>query len=169
MVNELERIYFDDNIIRYSLSLIKILTISPEVSTNFTRDGACEVITRILNENVRKHDTIRLCSQALCKCIVTTEASEIAGTQGVVDALCEIAKEGNNFANAPLMIDIMKVFQNMCQIEINAQGIARYAAIPILRGMETLKTNAIFMNVSGLFYIFMVLSLHNFSHSMYDK
>ena len=145
----LERIYFDDNIIKYSLSLIKILTINADVSTQFTRDGAAEIITRILNENNRKPETIRLCSQALCKCIQTAEASEIAGTQGVVDALCEIAKEGGNFANAPLMIDIMKVFQNMCQIEINAQGIARYAAIPILRGMETLKTNAIFMNVSA--------------------
>merc|ERR1712032_180385 len=43
----------------------------------------------------------------------------------------------------------MKVFQNSCTIELNSQRIARYASVPILRGMEALKINAIFMNVSA--------------------
>eukprot|EP01083_Nonionella_stella_P115236 341428_1 len=144
-----DRLYFDEHIIKLSLSLIKILTVSPDISTQFTRDGASEIITRIVKENQRKQYVIRLCSQALCKCIMTLEASEIAGNQSVVTTLCDIAKEGNNCYNAALMIDVMKVFQNMCQIETNAQKIARHSSVPILRGMEHLKTNAIFMNVSA--------------------
>ena len=105
----LERLYFDDSIVTLSLSLIKILTHSPEVATQMVRDGAAEIITQILKENVKKESVIRICSQTLCKCIVNTESSEIAGTAGVIDALCDVAKEPYTCYNAPLMIDVMKV------------------------------------------------------------
>jgi len=145
----LSRLHFDDTIIRLSLSLVKILAISAEVSTQFLRDGLANTITRIVQENLKKDEILRMCCQALCKCIVNTECSEIAGSHGVHDALCDVAKEGTNCYNAPLMIDIMKVFQNMGTIEGNAQRIARYASVPVLRGMESLKDNQIYMNVSA--------------------
>lgn len=159
----LDKLYFDDTIISLALSLLKILIINPDVATQMIRDGAAETLTHILKENTKKESIIRLCSQTLCKSIVNTEASEIAGTQGVIDILCEIAKQGNNCYKAPLMIDIMKVFQNMCTIEMNSQRIARYAAVPLLRGMESLKINAIFMLCTFImFFVFFVINLCQF-------
>ena len=90
------RLHFDDSIIRLALSLVKILAISPEVATQFLRGGMAETITRILKENLKNADVIRLCSQALCKCIVNTTGAEIAGSFHVHDALCDVAKEGAN-------------------------------------------------------------------------
>ncbi len=37
----------------------------------------------------------------------------------------------------------------MCQIEMNSQNIARYSSIPILRGMEAMESNTIYINVSS--------------------
>ena len=44
----------------------------------------------------------------------------------IVDVLTTVAKEGRNFLASQLMIDIMKVFQNMCVVEMNAQWIASF-------------------------------------------
>merc|ERR1719334_63316 len=60
-----DKLYFDDSIIRLSLSLLKILCLSPEVSTQMTRQGAVETIVRILKGNSRNTEVVRLCSQAL--------------------------------------------------------------------------------------------------------
>jgi len=151
VIEVLGRLHFDDSIIVLALSLLKILAISPEVTTQFLRDGMARTITRILRDNLKMDAKyIRLCSQALCKCIANTECAEIAASHGVHDALCDVAKEGNNCYNAPLMIDIMKVFQNMSTIEQNAQRIARYASVPILRGMESMKDHRDLMNVSAV-------------------
>ena len=145
----LERLDFDESIIKLSLQLIKMLSVTPEVSIQMAKNSACDIIQKIIKNSIKKHHIIRFGCQALCKIISNEESSKIASTQNVVDSLCTVAKDEHNFANAPLMIDIMKVFQNMCQIEMNSQSIARYASVPILRGMETMKENSIFMNVSS--------------------
>ena len=48
------------------------------------------IVARIIRDNLKKESNIRLCAQALCKCIVNIESAEIAGSQGVHDALCEV-------------------------------------------------------------------------------
>lgn len=109
----MERLDFDEQIVRICFQLFKMLTISADVSTTYVKDNAAEIIQTVIRDNMRKVHIVRLGCQALVKLIVSVEAAKIVSTQGVVDTLVDVCKDGNNFVNAPLMTGIL-VFDGCC-------------------------------------------------------
>ena len=141
---------FEEHIVHLCLQLVKMLCISSDVSTSLTEQGATEHVVTVIGDNMKNETIVRKACEALCKLIVTETAAIIVSGQSpnIVDTLVMVAKEGKNHKNGPLMVDIMKVFQNMCIVEANAQAIARHGAVPILKGIEIQMENQVFLNVA---------------------